>query len=302
MILRPQKRGFGILCRRNFAQTTSLFIVAWLLFLPTIRTPRPSDFSKMPTRQRLPAGSCLPWRQQLWWINIWVLRLTLMSWCADVVQDEKRATVQNQIKERVKVNRCRDLMVVNDLLSFVQMTCMRTVGPSHWLHLDIDYIPRWLPRFVFVYIDANVIMPMRFDAAVAATMMELRQCACGSACLFLNIVMASANAWGFVSSAENYTFHCLGQAQASLAVCIFNCNEACSSCPVSIILFELLLWLTPSSPSRQLEWCWCLHTFWLLSDLKFYSQNWKAWLCFESHHGRGLSGHPRRISKWKWNF
>ena len=90
-----------------------------------------------------------------------------------MVQDEKRVTLQDQIDERVRVNRCRDLTVVNDPPSFVRMTCMRTFQPSRWSRLDLEYRKDFPDSSLFLA--ANVTIAMRFGAVVAATMMEIRQ-------------------------------------------------------------------------------------------------------------------------------
>ena len=62
-----------------------------------------------------------------------------MSWRANVVWDEKRVTVQDQINKRVRENRCRDPTIVNDPPSFVRMTGMRTFRTSRWSRLEFDY-------------------------------------------------------------------------------------------------------------------------------------------------------------------
>ena len=85
-----------------------------------------------------------------------------------MVRDKKRATVQDQIDERVRFNLCRDPMVVNDLPS----TCMRTCRPSLWSRLNLEHTKDFSDSSSSLA--ANVTMAMRFDAAVAATMMELR--------------------------------------------------------------------------------------------------------------------------------
>ena len=67
---------------------------------------------------------------------------------------------------------------------------MKAFRPSRWLRLDtldLEY-PKDFPDSSSSLV-VNVKMAMRFDAAVAATMMELQQRACGCVCLLLNSVM-----------------------------------------------------------------------------------------------------------------
>ena len=98
-----------------------------------------------------------------------------------MVRDEKCVTVQNQIDERVRANRCCDPTVVNDPPLFVRMIC-----------LDLEF-PKNFPDSSSS-LAANITMAMRFDAAVAATMIELRQRAGDCVCLLLNTVIATSNA------------------------------------------------------------------------------------------------------------
>ena len=53
-------------------------------------------------------------------------------------------------------------------------------------------VPRGLPR-ICLRLAVSVTMAMRFDADVAAAMLELQQRACGRVCLLMNAVMANAD-------------------------------------------------------------------------------------------------------------
>ena len=66
-----------------------------------------------------------------------------------MVRDVKRVTVQDQIDVRVRVNCCRDPMVVIGPPLFVQMTCMRDFRLSCWSRLYLEY-PEDFSDVVFV--------------------------------------------------------------------------------------------------------------------------------------------------------
>ena len=106
------------------------------------------------------------------------------------------------------------------------MTYMRTFRPSRWSCLDLEY-PEDFPDSSSLA--ANDTMAMRFGAAVAATYHD------GATAARVRLRLSSPkystynsiNTRGFVPSTGDYNFCCLEQSQASLALCVFNCNEAC---------------------------------------------------------------------------